>query len=157
MRWYHALSLVGSVAAAAYVAGIRVSHWGTAPPDSRIAVPCATCCSPAAASASSRAKPPAIPTGSDLPCLVEFGSEKSVDCKQMAQVVDEVETRLKGKVDVVRVDADLHLGEVQRWRLRMVPTQILTDAQGKELWRHEGYIATERLLAEVHNAVPGDK
>lgn len=31
----------------------------------------------------------------------------------------------------------------------MVPTQILVDASGTELWRHEGYLPFDELRTEV--------
>ena len=59
----------------------------------------------------------------------------------MQPIIDEAQKRLQGKVDVVNVDTDTHPAQAQKWRLRMIPTQILVDATGQECWRHEGYIA----------------
>jgi thioredoxin 1 len=157
MRPFQMVAFVIVVTPLAFMVGLRAGRSKAAAPDPSTATPCTTCCGVARAPGASTAKCPAIPVGSGLPCLAEFGSDKCADCKKMAQVMDEAEARLKGKVDIARVDSDVHLGEVQRRQLRVVPTQILVDPTGKELWRHEGYIATEELLAKVHDAVPGAK
>jgi thioredoxin-like negative regulator of GroEL len=67
----------------------------------------------------------------------------------MQAVLAEAEQHFSGVVDLVRVDTDIHPAEAQRWRLRMVPTQILVDASGTELWRHEGYLPFDELRTEV--------
>jgi hypothetical protein len=151
MRSYQLFSLLAITAGVAFVAGLRIgeSRGGTAAP---IAVACDTCCTPAKPAGTSTAKPLAIPTGSGRPCLVEFGSDECDECRRMAQVLAEITPRLKGKADLVGVDTDVHPDQAQRWRLRMVPTQIIVDAKGQELWRHEGYLATGELLAKVKGA-----
>lgn len=93
-----------------------------------------------------------IPTDSGLPCLVDFRSDECDESRRMAGVMQEITPQLQAKVDVVTVDAELYPAENQRWRLRMVPTQILVDAQGNELWRHEGFISAEELLVKIHSA-----
>jgi thioredoxin 1 len=154
MRSYQWVGLVAVAAGVTLAVGLRIGQSRAAAPGLTTAVGCETCCGPGAPSALPGTKPPAIPTGSGLPCLVEFGADECGPCLSMAGVLGEVEPKLKGKVDLVRVDTDVYLGEVQRWRLRMVPTQILVDAQGKELWRHEGYIAADDLMAKIRAAIP---
>ena len=72
----------------------------------------------------------------------------------MSKVLAAVAPKLAGKVDIVRVDTDVHLGEVQRWRLRIIPTRIMVGAAGKELWRHEGGLTADELVAKVLQPVP---
>ena len=69
----------------------------------------------------------------------------------MEQVLAVFEPKMAGRLDVVRVDTDIYLAEVQRWRLRMIPTQVLVGPTGKELWRHEGYIPLEELIAATES------
>lgn len=97
--------------------------------------------------------PPRIPTGSGLPCLVEFGSDECEECKRMKAVLEEAKSALEGRADLLRVDTDVHRGEAARFSLRIIPTQVLVGGDGKELWRHEGLIATEELLAAVGKAL----
>lgn len=73
----------------------------------------------------------------------------------MEQVLQQIEPELRGHLDVLRVDTDIYRQEAARWRLRMVPTQLLVNAQGKELWRHEGYITADDLRARISELVGG--
>ena len=149
MRGYQTLSLLIITAGVAFIGGLRLGeHRGAATVRAQ-AASVEPCCGPVKPGGEPTAKPPAIPTGSGRPCLVEFGSDECKECQRMRQVLTEITPTLKGRVDLVQVDTDVHSGQAQRWRLRMVPTQILVDAQGKEQWRHEGFISTEALLAQA--------
>lgn len=153
MRSYQIVSLLVITAGVAFVAGLRMGEGQGAASVHAPAADCDTCGIPTkAALGASTAKPPAIPTGSGLPCLVEFGSDECNECQRMRQVLAEITPKLKGKVDIVQVDTDVHLAQAQRWRLRMVPTQVLVDTKGQEVWRHEGYLATGALLAKVNGS-----
>ena len=98
---------------------------------------------------------PQVPTGSGLPCLVELGSEDNVACQAMVPVLAEVAETLERQVAVVEIDTNLHRQEAVRWQLRLIPTQILLDAKGEILWRHEGQIPADELLAEIREAGTG--
>ncbi len=41
-----------------------------------------------------------------------------------------------------------HEEAVDAYRLRVIPTQVLFDASGKEVFRHEGFFAKEDILAK---------
>ena len=49
-------------------------------------------------------------------------------------------------VDYVDVETDAVLSK--RYRIRALPTLIFTDASGKELFRHEGFMSKEQILAK---------
>jgi len=153
MRWYQMLGLLAVVLGVAVIGWLTTARGapGTAPARAAAgpAVACEDCKLPARPAGEGTTKPPAIPTGSGLPCLVEFGTGTCAECRQMAQVLGELAPLVKGKVDIIHVDAEVHLGEVQRWRVRIVPTQILVDAHGEELWRHEGVIAAAELRKRI--------
>lgn len=155
MSSYRVVGLVTVVAVLGLVVGLRLGRVR-----STEAVPqpegCTTCCLPLPGGAEAEAAP-AIPTGSGRPCLVEFGSQECAECQQMNKVLEEVAPRLKGKVDIVRVDSDVHLAAVQHWRLRVVPTQILVDAGGQELWRHEGALTADELVKKALQPTPAGK
>lgn len=149
MRNYQLISLLIITAGVAFIAGVRLGERRVAV-GSPVAVGSCDCGAPARPPANAAtAKPPTIPTGSGRPCLVELGSDECNECQRMRQVLAELTPKLRGQVDIVKVDTDVHRGQAQHWRLRMVPTQILVDARGRELWRHEGYFASGPLLAKV--------
>jgi hypothetical protein len=142
MRWYQLLGLVAILAGVAAIGIVKTQ--GSRAASAPAAAPC-DCTLPAKPTGASTTKAPAIPTGSGLPCLVEFGVGTCAECKKMAKVLDALAPTIKGKVDLVRLDTDAYPQEAQHYRLRMIPTQILVDAHSKELWRHEGFLSTADL------------
>ncbi len=157
MSTYRTVGLLAVVAIVAFVSGLKVGQSQRSviqPPPSQgtEAQNTEPCCNPLPASARNAGPPLKIPTGSGLPCLAEFGSNECAACKKLAPVLDELEAKLKGKLDVVRIDTRQYPEEADRWRLRLIPTIILLDASGKELARREGYLPLDKLLSEIKAA-----
>jgi thioredoxin 1 len=151
MRAYRLWGLIAVVCAVVAVVAFRVAESrGDRAPDEGADGPCCTLPPPAGGAS---AAVPKIPTGSGLPCLVEFGSDECDECKRMKVVLEEVKTDLQGRADLLQVDTDVHRGEAARFSLRVIPTQVLVGVDGKELWRHEGFIPTGELLAAVRKAL----
>jgi len=99
-----------------------------------------------------------IPTGSGLPCLVAFGSDKSDECQKMDELLLELAPRLEGNIDLVKVSADPNAHITKLWRLRVIPTLIIVNPQGEELDRHERYLPAADLLEWLEsNGIKLDK
>ncbi|MFA6173833.1 MAG: thioredoxin family protein [Kiritimatiellales bacterium] len=94
--------------------------------------------------------PPAAgtPVQKPLPRLLDLGAGKCVPCKMMAPILDELKTAYAGKLDVVFIDVWENKQAGEQYGIRMIPTQIFYDAEGKELFRHEGFFAKEDILAK---------
>jgi thioredoxin 1 len=73
--------------------------------------------------------------------FVELGSVNCIPCKQMQPVMEAIEKKYAGKVNVIFYDVwtedGKKYGEV--YGIRLIPTQVFLDKQGKELFRHEGF------------------
>ncbi|VGO17387.1 Thioredoxin C-2 [Pontiella desulfatans] len=83
-----------------------------------------------------------------LPRLLDLGAGKCVPCKTMAPILDEMKETFAGQLDVVFIDVWENEGVGGKYGIRMIPTQIFFDAEGKELFRHEGFYAREDMLAK---------
>ena len=83
-----------------------------------------------------------------LPRLIEFGSVTCIPCKMMKPIIDELRTEYKGsmKVEFVDVWADEAAGK--KYNIGPIPTQVFFDAEGKELFRHEGFFSKESIMAK---------
>lgn len=85
-----------------------------------------------------------------LPKLVDLGSTNCNACKEMEPVLDELTKEYKGKVDVevvnVYKDQEKTAEYNEKHPIRVIPTQILFDANGKEVWSHEGFIPKEDII-----------
>ena len=85
--------------------------------------------------------------------LLEFGSTGCTVCKQMQPVLEEVRLLENPKVNVVFLNIMLpeNLAMMKYFGISAVPMQILLDKQGKEFFRHYGFISTDDLIAKTLN------
>ena len=88
------------------------------------------------------------PEQKPLPRLVDLGAGKCPSCKMMASVLDELKTNYAGKLEVVFIDVWENKQAGEQYGIRMIPTQIFYAANGKELFRHEGFFSKEDILAK---------
>ena len=85
---------------------------------------------------------------SALPRLVDLGAGKCIPCKMMAPILEELKTEYKGRLDVVFYDVWENPDQAKKFAINIIPTQIFFDASGKELFRHEGFMSREDILAK---------
>ena len=95
------------------------------------------------------AAPATAPDGTRLPRLVELGGEKCIPCRQMAPILEDVGRAYAGRLVVEKLDVQKDPTLGRRWKVRVIPTQVFLDAQGKELARHEGFLEREAISAQL--------
>jgi thioredoxin 1 len=83
-----------------------------------------------------------------LPRLVDVGSKGCIPCKLMAPILDDLSKTYKGKLTVEFIDVAVDREAAQKYGVRVIPTQILYDKTGQELFRHVGVYPKEDILAE---------
>jgi thioredoxin 1 len=83
-----------------------------------------------------------------LPWLVDLGATKCMACKMMAPVLDGLRTSFSNDLNVVFIDVWDKPAAGEAYGIRMIPTQVFYGADGKELFRHEGFISREDILAK---------
>jgi thioredoxin 1 len=83
-----------------------------------------------------------------LVTFVELGSVRCIPCKLMQPVMKEIEKDYAGQVKVVFHDVWTPEGEPfgQTYKIRVIPTQVFLDKEGKEYFRHEGFFPKEELV-----------
>lgn len=86
--------------------------------------------------------------GTSLPRLLDLGAGKCIPCKMMAPILEDLREEYKGKLEVVFVDVWENPDAAREYGISMIPTQIFFDASGKEVFRHEGFISKEDILAK---------
>jgi len=82
----------------------------------------------------------------NLPKLIELGADKCVPCRMMAPILEDLKKEYAGIFDVSFIDVWKNPYAGEQYRIRVIPTQIFLDADGKELFRHEGFFAKEDIL-----------
>jgi len=85
---------------------------------------------------------------SGLPKLIDLGATRCKPCIKMAPILDELEQEYQGVFDVEFFDVweQVNARKAREYGIRGIPTQIFFDEQGKELWRHQGYISKQEIL-----------
>jgi thioredoxin 1 len=87
-------------------------------------------------------------SSASLPRLVDLGADKCIPCKMMAPILDELKTTYAGRLQVDFIDVWKNQSAGQEYGIRVIPTQIFYSADGKELFRHEGFFSKEDILAK---------
>ena len=83
-----------------------------------------------------------------LPRLVDLGAHSCIPCKKMAPILEELRKEFEGRLRVDFIDVWQNPDAGQQYGIKLIPTQIFYDATGKELARHEGFMAKEDILAQ---------
>lgn len=91
-------------------------------------------------------QPQSIPAA--LPQLVDLGAGKCIPCKAMAPILEALREDFAGQFDVTFIDVWENRAAGEVYGIKMIPTQIFIDAEGKELFRHEGFYSREEILAK---------
>ncbi|MHC4688564.1 MAG: thioredoxin family protein [Planctomycetota bacterium] len=83
-----------------------------------------------------------------MPRLVDLGAGKCIPCKMMAPILEELKTEHANSFKVEFIDVWENPDSGKEYGIRMIPTQIFIDADGKELFRHEGFFSKEDILTQ---------
>ncbi|MBK9990141.1 MAG: thioredoxin family protein [Verrucomicrobia bacterium] len=83
-----------------------------------------------------------------LPRIVDLGAGKCIPCKQMKPILAELTQEYAGQFEVVFIDVWENRSAGEPYGIRIIPTQIFFSADGKELFRHEGFMAKKDILAK---------
>lgn len=73
--------------------------------------------------------------------FVELGSVKCIPCKQMQPVMKSIEEKYGEQIKVVFYDVwqPEQKQYAQKYGVKLIPTQVFLDENGKEFHRHEGF------------------
>jgi len=81
--------------------------------------------------------------------FVELGSVNCIPCRKMQPVMKAIEEKYSGQVQVIFYDIwkDDQKKYAQEYAIRLIPTQVFLDKDGKEVMRHEGFFQEEEIDA----------
>lgn len=73
--------------------------------------------------------------------FIELGSVNCIPCKQMQPVMKAIEENYGDQVKVIFYDVwkDDQKKYAQQYGIKLIPTQVFLDENGKEFFRHEGF------------------
>jgi thioredoxin 1 len=83
--------------------------------------------------------------------FLEIGSKMCSSCKQMEGVMEEIRVKHPDKVNVIFIDI-LEPGNqnlIKYFGITLIPAQVLLNRQGKEFFRHSGFLSAVELEGEI--------
>jgi len=83
-----------------------------------------------------------------LPKLIDLGSTTCIPCKKMEPILESLSLRYEGRLEVEFIDIQWNKDASFQYGIRLIPTQIFLAADGRELFRHEGFFAEDEILAK---------
>ena len=81
----------------------------------------------------------------NMPMLIDLGAGTCIPCKQMVPVLEEVKKAYNGKTIINIIDINDYPDEANKYGIRVIPTQVFLDKDGKEFFRHEGLFSKRKL------------
>jgi len=83
-----------------------------------------------------------------LPRVVDLGADKCKACKDLAPILEQLRKEYEGRVVVDFMDVWKNPEAGKPYKIRVIPTQVFFDAEGKEVWRHEGFLPKADFVAK---------
>lgn len=84
-----------------------------------------------------------------LPRLLDLGSHYCTPCQMMVPELDALSEEYAGIVNVEFIDVNENQQAAETYGVRLIPTQIIFDADGNELFRHEGFMNREEMATKL--------
>jgi thioredoxin 1 len=93
--------------------------------------------------------------------FIELGSVNCIPCKQMQPVMKSIEEKYGEQVKVIFYDVwkQEQKKYAQQYGIRLIPTQVFLDENGKEFHRHEGFYPEAEIdkILKAKGLKPQDK
>lgn len=85
--------------------------------------------------------------------MIDLGAKKCIPCKMMAPIMVKLEKAYEGKADIVFIDVWENREQAPRFGIRGIPTQIFFDKDGKEVYRHTGFLDESSIINQLTKMV----
>ena len=77
--------------------------------------------------------------------FLELGSLICIPCKQMEKVLESVREKYGDQIEVIFHDVKKNKEIIKKYKVKMIPTQVFLDENGKEIHRHVGFYPEEKI------------
>ncbi len=100
---------------------------------------------PVAATVADSTTSQAVP-GLRRPRMVDLGAKKCIPCKMMAPILADLTRDYSDRFTTEFIDVWENADAGKQYGVEMIPTQIFYDAEGKERFRHVGFLGKDDIL-----------
>lgn len=83
--------------------------------------------------------------------MVDIGAKECIPCKMMAPIMEQLEKEYHetGRAAIVFIDVWKNREQGTKFGIRAIPTQIFYDKDGKEVYRHEGFMDKKEIVSRL--------
>ncbi len=81
--------------------------------------------------------------------MVALGRKTCPQCKMMAPILEKLEKEYEGKAMIVFINLLKDPEQQYVYRLKALPTQVFFDPEGKEVFRHIGFMSEKDIVAQL--------
>jgi thioredoxin 1 len=89
---------------------------------------------------------------SGKPAVIDLGARTCIPCKKMAPILESLSAEYRGRAGVLFIDVHEDRAAAEKFRIKMIPTQIFFDANGREVKRHIGFMDRGDIVKELKAA-----
>jgi len=85
----------------------------------------------------------------DMVTMIDLGAGSCVPCKMMAPIMEALQQTYAGKAAILFVDVYQNKDHAQAFGIRTIPTQIFFDKDGREVYRHTGFMNKAAIVKQL--------
>ncbi len=86
------------------------------------------------------------------PTVLDIGASSCIPCKMMKPIFEELEKEYEGKANILLLEISDYRDIANKYKVRVIPTQIFFDKNGNQYWRHEGFLSKEDIIKKLNEA-----
>ena len=94
-----------------------------------------------------------LKAASGQPMVLEFSSSLCSECQKLKKVLDKVEPKYEDKISFQKINAGVMdedtLEKIQKYEVKVVPTTVFIDKDGKTVVKKEGSMQEETLCKHL--------
>ncbi|HSL62524.1 MAG TPA: thioredoxin domain-containing protein [Desulfotignum sp.] len=81
--------------------------------------------------------------------LIDLGATECIPCKMMAPILEKLAAAYRDRAVIAFIDVWKHRDQAPRFGVRAIPTQIFFDPDGKEVYRHQGFMSEAAIVEQL--------
>ncbi len=90
--------------------------------------------------------PPPLSPGNGRVAMIDLGATECIPCKMMAPILEELKAEYAGKAEIGFIDVWKDPAQAQKYGVQAIPTQIFFDKNGREVYRHTGFLDKQSIV-----------
>jgi thioredoxin 1 len=81
--------------------------------------------------------------------MLDLGAKSCIPCKMMAPIMGKMEKDYKDKAAIIFIDVWKDRSQIRRFGIQAIPTQVFFDKDGKEIYRHVGFMSEKAIVEQL--------